>query len=293
MAVTYKLLLCGKNQLIIDEFYEHMERGYDLLTASPRFSDLVRHIELFRPDMVVYCLYNETSSDYDRARELAVHLQRAGSALAIAGSKEDCDDFMRHTGDLADMVLPRPLKYEVIRGNIYAFMLDRDSAREEAAKELAASEAAPAPAPAPAAAPRPQPVPAAPAAAPVAPASSARKHILVIDDDPLMLKLLKEYLHESYDVATAVSGKIAYKFLESKTTDMVLLDYEMPGESGPEVFMNLRTRKTMVNTPIVFLTGVTDSERVKEVVSLKPQGYLLKPVDKEKLLSKVRNVLGA
>ena len=74
---------------------------------------------------------------------------------------------------------------------------------------------------------------------------------------------------------------------------MVLLDYEMPGESGPEVFMNLRTRKTMVNTPIVFLTGVTDSERVKEVVSLKPQGYLLKPVDKEKLLSKVRNVLGA
>ena len=290
MAVTYKLLLCGKNQLIIDEFYEHMERGYDLLTASPRFSDLVRHIELFRPDMVVYCLYNETSSDYDRARELTVHLQRAGSALAIAGSKEDCDDFMRHTGDLADMVLPRPLKYEVIRGNIYAFMLDRDSAREEAAKELAASEAAPAPA----VAPRPQPVPAAPTVvAPTAPAPSARKHILVIDDDPLMLKLLKEYLHESYDVATAVSGKIAYKFLESKTTDMVLLDYEMPGESGPEVFMNLRTRKTMVNTPIVFLTGVTDSERVKEVVSLKPQGYLLKPVDKEKLLSKVRNVLGA
>ncbi len=56
MAVTYKLLLCGKNQVIIDEFYEHMERGYDLLTASPRFSDLVRHIELFRPDMVVVLL---------------------------------------------------------------------------------------------------------------------------------------------------------------------------------------------------------------------------------------------
>jgi len=124
-----------------------------------------------------------------------------------------------------------------------------------------------------------------------APAEVRRKHVLVIDDDPLMLKLIKEYLHDRYDVATAVSGKIAYKFLESKTTDMILLDYEMPGESGPEVFLNLRTRHNLDGIPIVFLTGVSDTERVKEVLNLGPQGYLLKPIDKEKLMKIVDSKL--
>lgn len=272
MATTYKLLLCGRNQLIIDEFYEHIEQGYDLLTASPRFRDLVRHIEVFAPDMVIYCLYNETSDDYKKAIELQRHLKKVDAAFAIVGSAEDCKEFQDNTNMAADMILAKPLKYDIIRGNIYAFMLDRERDREargvppKGAINNVPGMAAPEP-------PR-------------------RKHVLVIDDDPLMLKLLKEYLHEQYDVATAVSGKIAYKFLENKTTDMVLLDYEMPGESGPEVFLNLRTRPSIKDVPIVFLTGVTDAERVKEVLALGPQGYLLKPIDKEKLMTKVKSVLG-
>lgn len=118
-----------------------------------------------------------------------------------------------------------------------------------------------------------------------------RRHILVIDDDPLMLKLIKEYLHDRYDVAVAAGAKIAYRFLENRTTDLVLLDYEMPGESGPEVFMNLKTRPNMHSVPIVFLTGVSDAERVREVVSLRPQGYLLKPIDKQQLLNTVTKLL--
>ena len=273
MATTFKLLLCGRNQLVIDEFYEHMESGYDLLTASPRFRDLVRHIEVFVPDMVIYCLYNETSDDYKKAIELQRHLKKVGAAFAIVGSAEDCKDFQDNTNMAADMILAKPLKYDVMRGNIYAFMLDREREREAQGTAKPAAEGI-------------QSVPGM-----AAPEPPRRKHILVIDDDPLMLKLLKEYLHENYDIATAVSGKIAYKFLESKTTDMVLLDYEMPGESGPEVFLNLRTRPALKDVPIVFLTGVTDAERVKEVLALQPQGYLLKPIDKEKLMTKVKSIL--
>ena len=55
-----------------------------------------------------------------------------------------------------------------------------------------------------------------------------KKHVLVIDDDILMLKSLKEQLHEKYDVATALTGKLGLKFLESKKVDLILLDYEMP-----------------------------------------------------------------
>lgn len=124
------------------------------------------------------------------------------------------------------------------------------------------------------------------------PQEERRKHVLVIDDDPLMLKLIKEYLHDKYDVATAVNGKVAYKFLENKRTDMILLDYEMPMETGPQVLVNIRKTLGEATPPVLFLTGVTDVEKVKEVLSHKPQGYLLKPIEKDKLIANVEKFLG-
>ena len=46
--------------------------------------------------------------------------------------------------------------------------------------------------------------------------TSGKKHILVIDDDARMLKVIKLHLHEKYDVATAISGKIAFKILRNQ-----------------------------------------------------------------------------
>ena len=112
----------------------------------------------------------------------------------------------------------------------------------------------------------------------------SKLNVLVIDDDPMMLKIVKDHLHDKYDVATAVSGKGAYKFLEKKTTDIILLDYEMPGENCPAVLQNLRENPEVASIPVIFLTGVADRDKIREVLSLKPQGYLLKPIDKEKLL---------
>lgn len=82
-----------------------------------------------------------------------------------------------------------------------------------------------------------------------------------MDDDSGVLKLLKGYLAERYDVATAISGKIALKFLETKRTDMVLLDYEMPNENGAEVLAKIRENANTANLPVVFLTGVTEKRK--------------------------------
>ena len=122
--------------------------------------------------------------------------------------------------------------------------------------------------------------------------AARKKHILVVDDDSSVLKLLKGYLVERYDVATAISGKIALKFLESKKTDMVLLDYEMPVENGASVFAKIRENPATRNLPVVFLTGVTDRNKIMEVLAMKPQGYLAKPIDMEKLSSTIKGVLG-
>ena len=113
-----------------------------------------------------------------------------------------------------------------------------------------------------------------------------------MDDDPLMLKMLKEQLREDYDVATAVSGKIAMKFLERKKTNLILLDYEMPGENGPEVLEKLRAGDATKNIPVIFLTGVPEREKIQEALALKPQSYLLKPVDHEKLINAITKVIG-
>ncbi len=119
-----------------------------------------------------------------------------------------------------------------------------------------------------------------------------KKHILVIDDDPRMLRLIKEELRDEYNVATATSGKVGLAFLQRKTTDLILLDYEMPEENGPEVLDKIRADIKTKNIPVVFLTGINDREKIQKVLSMKPQGYLLKPINHDKLLETISNVIG-
>lgn len=123
-------------------------------------------------------------------------------------------------------------------------------------------------------------------------AAQQRKHILVVDDNAMMLKMIKEHLHDQYDVATAASGRVALKFLERKKTDLILLDYEMPDESGPAVLEKLRASQTTKDIPVIFLTGVTETNKIMEALALKPQNYLLKPVDREKLLDTIAKTIG-
>ena len=81
------------------------------------------------------------------------------------------------------------------------------------------------------------------------------------------------------------------KYFETKTVDLILLDYEMPGENGPQVFQRLRKIPNAATTPIVFLTGVSDRKKIQEVMSLNPQGYVLKPINMEKLFSSIYSLI--
>ena len=119
----------------------------------------------------------------------------------------------------------------------------------------------------------------------------ARKHILIVDDDRNVLKLLKTTLSEKYEVTPMLNGKMAEKYLETKTADLILLDHEMPVESGLEVFQKIKAQKSQENIPVVFLTGTTDTEKIKEILALHPKGYLLKPVDVDKLMTTIENAI--
>ena len=118
-----------------------------------------------------------------------------------------------------------------------------------------------------------------------------RKHILIVDDDVNMLKMLRMFLQEDYKVSIVDSGKLALDFVVKYTPDLILLDYMMPLFDGPHVMELLRKREETRKVPILFLTSVTDRDKIIQCLALNPQGYIIKPVSREDLLSRVAEVL--
>ena len=115
-------------------------------------------------------------------------------------------------------------------------------------------------------------------------AASAKKSILIVDDDPSYMGVIRDWLRGKYKVSMASSGIQALKWLGANNADLILLDFEMPVTSGPQVLEMLRSEHETASIPVFFLTGRNDKESVMQVVSLKPEHYLLKTIGREKLL---------
>lgn len=112
-----------------------------------------------------------------------------------------------------------------------------------------------------------------------------RKSILIVDDDPTFLQMIREWLKDTYRIGMANSGTQAVAWLATNKADLILLDYDMPVLDGPKVLEMLRSESFSSSTPVMFLTGKNDKESVTNVIALKPADYLLKTISKDKLLS--------
>ncbi|MCR5640300.1 MAG: response regulator [Lachnospiraceae bacterium] len=116
-----------------------------------------------------------------------------------------------------------------------------------------------------------------------------RKKILVVDDSPTFLRTAAEWFEEDYNVAICPSAAAAFHMLESFKPDLILLDYEMPVCSGAQFLEMLHSEETTRHIPVIFLTSKGDSETVKSVLAMGPQGYLLKTQPKEAIQNSVLN----
>ena len=116
-----------------------------------------------------------------------------------------------------------------------------------------------------------------------------RKSILIVDDDPTYIQMVREWLKETYRVGMANSGTQAIAWLATNKADLILLDYDMPVLNGPKVMEMLQSESFSSSTPVMFLTGKNDRKSVTDVISLKPADYLLKTISKDKLLSTLDN----
>ena len=288
--MKYKVLLVGNNNATIDDFFIHLLNQFECITTSRRYFDVYSHLKFYKPDVLVYCMQKEAQGNItdiitarnDYAKKLPV---------VIIVSANDCNLFNETYPGLAALTLQKPVTVNVISDKLSYYLKrfvkksdtdvtadedvaistaikDSEKALKDSLRELEELEAL------------------------SDTYGEKRKHILVVDDDPVMLKIIKKHLEEKYDVGTALNGNLALKFLESKRTDLILLDYEMPGDNGPTVMGKIRSHPLNKNIPIVFLTGVADSSKIQEVLMQKPDGYLLKPVDKEKILLQIKSLIG-
>lgn len=106
---------------------------------------------------------------------------------------------------------------------------------------------------------------------------NAAAHILLADDDRLILAMLGEGLRKhGYEVRTAASGEEALRLCETDPPDLALLDVRMPGLDGIETARALRSRTAV---PYLFLSAYSDTEIVKRAVDEGALGYLVKPLD--------------
>lgn len=110
--------------------------------------------------------------------------------------------------------------------------------------------------------------------------SSKRQKILVVDDSNVMLNTIKGWLEDKYQITLVDSGLSAIKSMILNRPDLILLDYNMPICDGKQTLEMIRAEKELADIPVIFLTAKSDRDSIMGVMSLKPQGYLLKAMMK-------------
>ena len=114
-------------------------------------------------------------------------------------------------------------------------------------------------------------------------------HILVVDDDPAMRELMREYLTENeLRITTASSGADMSKALAASAIDLVILDLRLNGEDGMQLARALRTTSDI---PVIIVSGKRDEADRVMGLEIAADDYITKPFSNRELLARIRAVL--
>lgn len=118
------------------------------------------------------------------------------------------------------------------------------------------------------------------------------RKILVVDDDPTMVKLINVNLKlNSYSVVEATSGEEALRRVESEPLDLVVLNIMMPGVDGWEVLKSIRSAPETEEMPVILVTAKTQDSDVIRGWELGADEYVIKPFNPLLLVEVIRMVL--
>lgn len=118
------------------------------------------------------------------------------------------------------------------------------------------------------------------------------KKIMLVDDSALLLRRMKSMLEKHYEICLAKSGEQALKMIPKENPDLILLDYEMDGMDGKSTFEAMKEDEEMRGIPVVFLTSIADRKSIYSILKSKPDGYILKPPDENRIKETIEEILG-
>jgi response regulator RpfG family c-di-GMP phosphodiesterase len=121
--------------------------------------------------------------------------------------------------------------------------------------------------------------------------SSNKKTVLIIDDEPLSVKILSHQLENEYSIILADSGREALEVISHTTPDIILLDLVMPEMDGYEVYKAIRMIRTLDSIPVLFITVLSDAECEAQGLEMGANDYVHKPFIADLVRLRIKNHL--
>jgi len=121
---------------------------------------------------------------------------------------------------------------------------------------------------------------------------SDNKIVLIVDDVPANIDILKGMLSSEFKMKAAIKGEKALSIAQRvPDLDLILLDVQMPEMDGYEVCRQLKANPQTARIPVIFVTGNDSQEEVDKGMALGAVGYLIKPVSADKLKDLIEKIL--
>ena len=248
-----KILLVGKLNQTVSTVNEHLQTKFQTQMCTDSLDMVKGMAKVYDPDMAVICLVG--MGELDNKILDYFNDRRKVIPVLLIGTTEECHYYQKYyDGEHFDF-LTRPTTLSELLKKTLTML------QEEETEEI------------------------------VEPEPKKKKRILVVDDSGILLRSVKTMLGEEYNVVFATDGKMALDRARKQIPDLILLDYEMPVMDGKETLEELRKDEELKDIPVVFLTSVADRDSIAPVLKLKPQGYLLKPIDQKRMFETIESVL--
>ncbi len=248
-----RILLIGEFNKSMDNLNESLISYFQVQVCPMEVDNVQNLIKIAKPDCIIVCV----TDAFEKEQEIlsVIANKRIKLPVLMIGKKVDCERYWAtYHAPQFDMMF-RPIMKNALLDKCNTLLRIQDKEETEVSTE-----------------------------------EKPQKHILVVDDNALVLRNVKDMLEPDYKVSVANSGEQALKFIPIKNPDLILLDYEMPYMDGKKTFQKIRQDCTGQEIPVIFLTGVADKEHILDVLQLEPAGYLLKPPALDKLLNAIENV---
>lgn len=117
------------------------------------------------------------------------------------------------------------------------------------------------------------------------------KQCLIVDDSSVIRKVARRIMEEvNFTIREAENGKVALEACRQQMPDLVLLDWNMPVMDGLEFLEQLRKESPAEATRVIFCTTENDMQHITRAIAAGADEYIMKPFDKEIILSKLKEV---